>query len=61
MVDERAVRRAWGGADDWIVAICVVLYVLVFVGSFSLVLRSHGNADMQPAMKPQTAHAHGKA
>ena len=49
MVDEKAVRHAWGGADDWIIAICVVLYVLVFVGSLSLVYRSHGNADMQPA------------
>jgi hypothetical protein len=61
MVDERAVRRAWGGADDWIVAICVLLYVLVFVGSFSLVYRSHGNADMQPKMERQTGHARGKA
>ena len=60
MVDEKAVRRAWGGADDWIVAIGVVLYVLVFVGSLSLVYRSHGNADMNRATEQQTGHARGK-
>jgi hypothetical protein len=59
MPDVRAVRRAWGGADDWIVAIGVALYVLVFVGSLTLVHRSHGNADMEPATERSTGHARG--
>jgi hypothetical protein len=60
MVNESPSRQAWGtAADQWFVAVSVLLFLLVFAGSLGLVYYSGGNADMNShAVRQHAASVH---